>query len=220
MLTQTEENYIKAVFKIAEKDKKAVSTNALAALLATSAASVTDMLKRLAVKDMVIYEKYRGVMLTPVGNKAAIALIRRHRLWETFLVGKLRFGWHQVHDIAEQLEHIDSEELMSRLDAFLDYPKYDPHGDPIPNAEGKFTLRAQIPLIDASLMLKYVVLGVKEHDEVFLKYLNSIGVKIGSEIRVLEMISYDKSLKVLIDGKNNHILSAQVSSLILVRKTN
>lgn len=220
MLTQTEENYIKAVFKIAEKDKKAVSTNALAALLATSAASVTDMLKRLAVKDMVIYEKYRGVMLTPAGNKAAIALIRRHRLWETFLVGKLRFGWHQVHDIAEQLEHIDSEELMSRLDAFLDYPKYDPHGDPIPNAEGKFTLRAQIPLIDASLMLKYVVLGVKEHDEVFLKYLNSIGVKIGSEIRVMEMISYDKSLKVLIDGKNNHILSAQVSSLILVRKTN
>lgn len=220
MLTQTEENYIKAVFKIAEKDKKAVSTNALAALLATSAASVTDMLKRLAAKDMVIYEKYRGVMLTPAGNKAAIALIRRHRLWETFLVGKLRFGWHQVHDIAEQLEHIDSEELMSRLDAFLDYPKFDPHGDPIPNAEGKFTLRAQIPLIDASLMFKYVVLGVKEHDEVFLKYLNSIGVKIGSEIRVMEMISYDKSLKVLIDGKNNHILSAQVSSLILVRKTN
>lgn len=220
MLTQTEENYIKAVFKIAEKDKKAVSTNALAALLATSAASVTDMLKRLAAKDMVIYEKYRGVMLTPAGNKAAIALIRRHRLWETFLVGKLRFGWHQVHDIAEQLEHIDSEELMSRLDAFLDYPKYDPHGDPIPNAEGKFTLRAQIPLIDASLMLKYVVLGVKEHDEVFLKYLNSIGVKIGSEIRVMEMISYDKSLKVMIDGKNNHILSAQVSSLILVRKIN
>jgi DtxR family Mn-dependent transcriptional regulator len=220
MLTRTEENYIKAVFKIAEKDKKAVSTNALAALLATSAASVTDMLKRLAVKDMVIYEKYRGVILTPAGNKAAIALIRRHRLWETFLVGKLRFGWHQVHDIAEQLEHIDSEELMSRLDAFLDYPKFDPHGDPIPNAEGKFTLRAQIPLIDASLMFKYVVLGVKEHDEVFLKYLNSIGVKIGSEIRVMEMISYDKSLKVLIDGKNNHILSAQASSLILVRKTN
>lgn len=220
MLTRTEENYIKAVFKIAEKDKKAVSTNALAASLSTSAASVTDMLKRLAAKDMVIYEKYRGVMLTPAGNKAAIALIRRHRLWESFLVTKLRFGWHQVHDIAEQLEHIDSEELMSRLDAFLDYPKFDPHGDPIPNAEGKFTLRAQIPLNDAGLMLKYVVLGVKEHDEVFLKYLNGIGIKIGSEIRVMELNSYDKSLKILIDGKNNHILSAQASTLILVRKTN
>ena len=220
MLTRTEENYIKAVFKIAEKDKKAVSTNALAALLSTSAASVTDMLKRLAAKEMLIYEKYRGVMLTPSGNKAAIALIRRHRLWESFLVTKLRFGWHQVHDIAEQLEHIDSEELMSRLDAFLDYPKFDPHGDPIPNAEGKFTLRAQISLNDASLMFKYVVLGVKEHDDVFLKYLNSIGVKIGSEIKVLELNSYDKSLGVLIDGKNNHILSAQASSLILVRKTN
>ena len=220
MLTRTEENYIKAVFKIAEKDKKAVSTNALAALLSTSAASVTDMLKRLAAKEMLIYEKYRGVMLTPSGNKAAIALIRRHRLWESFLVTKLRFGWHQVHEIAEQLEHIDSEELMSRLDAFLDYPKFDPHGDPIPNAEGKFTLRAQISLNDASLMFKYVVLGVKEHDDVFLKYLNSIGVKIGSEIRVLELNAYDKSLGVLIDGKNNHILSAQASSLILVRKTN
>jgi DtxR family Mn-dependent transcriptional regulator len=220
MLTRTEENYIKTIFKIAEKDKKAVSTNALAALLSTSAASVTDMLKRLAAREMVIYEKYRGAMLTPAGNKAAIALIRRHRLWESFLVTKLRFGWHQVHDIAEQLEHIDSEELMSRLDAFLDYPKFDPHGDPIPNAEGKFTLRAQISLNDASLMFKYVVLGVKEHDEAFLKYLNSIGVKIGSEIKVLELNSYDKSLGVLIDGKNNHILSAQASSLILVRKTN
>jgi len=220
MLTRTEENYVKAVFKIAEKDKKAVSTNALAENLSTSAASVTDMLKRLATKDMVVYEKYRGVMLTPVGNKTAIALIRKHRLWETFLVSKLRFGWHQVHDIAEQLEHIDSEELMSRLDAFLDYPKFDPHGDPIPNAEGKFTLRAQISLTEASNMYKYVVLGVREHDEPFLKYLNGVGIKIGTEIRILDTVTYDKSLNVMIDGKNTHNLSAQVSNMLLVRKTN
>lgn len=220
MLTRTEENYIKAVFKISEKDKKAVSTNSLAENLSTSAASVTDMLKRLATKDMVVYEKYRGVMLTPAGNKTAIALIRKHRLWETFLVSKLRFGWHQVHDIAEQLEHIDSEELMSRLDAFLDYPKFDPHGDPIPNAEGKFTLRAQISLSEASSMFKYVVLGVREHDEPFLKYLNAIGIKIGTEIRILDIITYDKSLNIMIDGKNTHNLSAQVSNMLLVRKTN
>jgi DtxR family Mn-dependent transcriptional regulator len=220
MLTRTEENYIKAVFKIAEKDKKAVSTNALAENLSTSAASVTDMLKRLAAKDIVVYEKYKGVTLTPAGNKTAIALIRKHRLWETFLVSKLRFGWHQVHDIAEQLEHIESEELMSRLDAFLDYPKFDPHGDPIPNAEGKFTLRAQISLSEASSMYKYVVLGVREHDEPFLKYLNGIGIKIGTEIRILDIVTYDKSLNVMIDGKNTHNLSAQVSNMLLVRKTN
>jgi DtxR family Mn-dependent transcriptional regulator len=219
MLTRTEENYIKAIFKIAEKDKKSVSTNALAESLLTSPASVTDMLKRLAAKDMVVYEKYRGVILTTAGNKTAIALIRKHRLWETFLVNKLRFGWHQVHDIAEQLEHIDSEELMSRLDAFLDYPKFDPHGDPIPNPEGKFTLRAQITLSEASTIHKYIVLGVREHDEPFLKYLNSIGLKIGSEIKILEIVPYNKSLHVMIDGKNIHNLSAQIGNLLLVRKT-
>jgi DtxR family Mn-dependent transcriptional regulator len=125
-----------------------------------------------------------------------------------------------VHDIAEQLEHIDSEELMSRLDAFLDYPKFDPHGDPIPNAEGKFTLRAQISLTEASNMYKYVVLGVREHDEPFLKYLNGVGIKIGTEIRILDTVTYDKSLNVMIDGKNTHNLSAQVSNMLLVRKTN
>ena len=143
MASETEENYIKAIFKITEKNQGAATTNAIANHLSTSPASVTDMLKRLSTKDYFHYEKYKGVYLTSKGIDMATQLIRKHRLWEVFLVEKLKFSWDQVHDIAEQLEHIDSDELIVRLDDYLDNPKYDPHGDPIPNAEGKFTIRNQ-----------------------------------------------------------------------------
>ncbi|MEZ4950443.1 MAG: metal-dependent transcriptional regulator [Saprospiraceae bacterium] len=117
--TQTEENYLKAIFKLSEHEGKPVSTNSISGELNTSAASVTDMVQRLSSKEMIHYEKYKGVTLTKPGLKHAKALVRKHRLWEVFLVEKLQFTWDEVHDIAEQLEHIQSDELVERLDAFL-----------------------------------------------------------------------------------------------------
>lgn len=218
MLSPTEENYLKAIFKIAEKEKKSVSTNAIAKHLVTSAASVTDMLKRLSEKELIHYEKYKGVSLTLTGNKVATNLIRKHRLWEVFLVNKLRFAWHQVHDIAEEMEHIDSDELISRLDAFLDYPRFDPHGDPIPNAEGKFTLRTQTSLSEMLATHKGILLGVKEHQTDFLKYLTKIHIKLGSEITILEIIDFDQSMKIHIDNKHEITISKQISQNLLMRR--
>lgn len=217
MLSSTEENYLKAIFKIAEKENKSVSTNAIAKHLSTSAASVTDMIKKLADKEFIVYEKYKGVSLTSSGNKIATNLIRKHRLWEVFLVNKLRFAWHQVHDIAEEMEHIDSHELISRLDAFLDYPRFDPHGDPIPNAEGKFTIRNQTSLSDMIVNQYGILLGVREHQNDFLKYLTQIQIKLGSEIKILEITVFDQSMRILIDNKYEVNISKQVSQNLLMK---
>jgi len=217
MITQTEENYLKAIYKIGEKEKKPVGTNAISRQMKTTAASVTDMIKRLSEKKLVNYEKYKGVTLTASGNKHATNLIRKHRLWEVFLVDKLNFRWEQVHDIAEQMEHIDSDNLITRLDAYLGHPRFDPHGDPIPNAEGKFTIRVQNQLADISPNRKVNVIGVKEHDFPFLEYLNSLKIALGTSIEIIEEISFDKSLKIKIDDLNETIISNKVAQTILVR---
>lgn len=217
-LSTAEENYIKAIFKISEKANKSASTNAIAKRLSTSAASVTDMLKRLAEKKLINYEKYKGVTLTQEGIKRATQLIRKHRLWEVFLVKKLRFSWDQVHNIAEQLEHIESAELIMRLDAFLDYPKFDPHGDPIPNADGKFTIRSQTPLSDMHKGQEGMLVGVKEHDTEFLKYLNSLNIKLGTIIAVTDYTPYDGSMKVNIDSKKEIMVTSEVAQNLLIRK--
>lgn len=218
MVTHTEENYLKAIFKIAEREKNAASTNSIAAVLNTSAASVSDMLKRLSEKELINYKKYKGVTLTPVGSKIATNLIRKHRLWEVFLVKKLKFSWDQVHEIAEQLEHIQSPELVNRLDNYLDKPRFDPHGDPIPNAEGKFTIRNQYPLSELTIGERAVVIGVKEHDTEFLQYLTSIKVKLGTEIEIQHIVKYDRSMKVKLNGENQVVLTDLVSSNLLVKR--
>lgn len=218
MVSFTEENYLKAIYKIAEKDKKPVGTNAIASEIKTSAASVTDMLKRLSEKGFINYQRYKGVNLSPKGSRLATNLIRKHRLWESFLVNKLGFTWDKVHDIAEQMEHIKSDELVQRLDEFLDYPKFDPHGDPIPNAEGKFTLRVQILL---SLLRKgdaATVIGVKEHDNEFLRFLNSKNIQLGTTLQILEKNEYDKSMTVAINGVDV-VLTEKVTRQIFVKKT-
>jgi len=217
-LSTAEENYLKAIFKISERSQKSASTNAIAKRLSTSAASVTDMIKRLSEKALINYERYRGVTLTSTGNKHATQLIRKHRLWEVFLMKKLRFGWEQVHDIAEQLEHIKSEELIMRLDAFLDYPKFDPHGDPIPNAEGKFTIRNQTPLSQMHQGQRGTLVGVKEHTEDFLKYLNSLNVKLGTTIDVINVNNYDGSMDINIDEKKRTMISLKIANNLLIRK--
>lgn len=216
-LSQTEENYLKAVYKIAESDQGSVSTNAIAKMMETSAASVTDMVKRLSEKGYVDYVKYYGVELTALGKTSATILIRKHRLWETFLVSQLNFSWEEVHDIAEQLEHIKSSKLIERLDEYLGFPKFDPHGDPIPNPEGKFTLRSQTTLAEMNVGDQGHVIAVKIHDTPFLQHLNQIGIRINTPLQIVSKQDYDQSTTVLIN-ENPVQLSEKVATQILLKK--
>lgn len=213
--TSAEENYLKAIFKIAEKEPGPVLTNALAAAMGTSAASATDMLKRLSEKQLVAYEKYRGVTLTTEGRRISTELIRRHRLWEVFLVDKLGFAWDEVHDLAEQLEHVQGETLCDRLDGFLGHPRFDPHGDPIPDAQGRWERRQQTLFSTLSPGQRGVVTGVDDHSTAFLQYLDEIGLGLGSEIEMLEITPYDQSAKVRI-GDRQHVLSDKVAQNLFV----
>jgi DtxR family Mn-dependent transcriptional regulator len=167
----TEENYLKAIYKLQEKQKTEVSTNDISKEINTKAASVTDMLKRLSDKSLIHYQKYQGVSLTDTGSKIALTIIRKHRLWETFLVNKLKFKWDEVHDIAEQLEHVESDDLVEKLNDYLGSPQYDPHGDPIPNKKGVFSNKKMIALYEMPIGFKGRVVGVSEHSTTFLKHL-------------------------------------------------
>jgi DtxR family Mn-dependent transcriptional regulator len=218
MATSTEEDYIKAIFKITERNQGTASTNSVAEHLSTSAASVTDMLKRLSEKEFFHYEKYKGVYLTTKGRALATQLIRKHRLWEYFLVNKLGFSWDEVHDIAEQLEHVKSDKLIEKLDSYLGSPKYDPHGDPIPNAEGKFTIRTQVSLFNLSVGEEAIVVGVKEHDKPFLQYLDTLKINIGTTLKVINHIDFDLSKEILIDNDATSVLSHKVCINLYVKK--
>lgn len=217
MNTYTEENYLKAIFKYSNKTKDGVSTNVIADELDTKASSVTDMIKKLSDKKLVLYKRYKGVTLTEEGRKIAVAVIRKHRLWEVFLVDKLDFKWDEVHDIAEQLEHIHSEELVNRLDTFLDYPSYDPHGDPIPDEDGNLQHHKDISLADLTVEEKGVIVGVKEHSTCYLKYLESINLVLGTEIIVKEIIDFDHSMRISVNKKMVNI-SHQASKNLIVKK--
>lgn len=218
-ISQTEENYLKAIFKIVEKEGKPASTNAISQELSTSAASVTDMLKRLSDKSLIHYQPYRGVKLTDEGLQISTHLIRKHRLWEVFLVEKLHFSWDEVHEIAEQLEHIKSPKLVERLDHFLGRPKFDPHGDPIPDAEGNFAVRKQVLLSDMEVGNKGTVVGVQEHSAAFLQYLDQIRMVLGAKIEVLDRFEFDESVKILLNGNQQLMLSIKVSQNVFVQKT-
>ncbi|MCW3075714.1 MAG: iron (metal) dependent repressor, DtxR family [Bacteroidetes bacterium] len=217
LVSITEENYLKAIYLLNESnDGKGVSTNKLSGQLNNKAASVTDMLKRLAEKKLINYQKYKGVVLTAKGLKYAVKTIRKHRLWETFLVEKLKFKWDEVHEIAEQLEHIASDELIDRLEVFIGNPKFDPHGDPIPNAKGQFNSFRSKPLSHYKNKGNYLLTGVCEHSKSFLQHLTAIGLKIGDQIKVEELNQFDNSYKVLINKKNIRFFSNQVAANILV----
>ncbi len=218
-ISHTEENYLKAIFKIAEREGKLANTNAIAAEMSTSAASVTDMLKRLSEKALIHYEKYKGVMLTADGDRIARHLIRKHRLWEVFLVEKLHFSWDEVHDIAEQLEHIQAAELVERLDKFLGFPKFDPHGDPIPDAAGNFTFRKQAPLLELVPGDKGVVVGVQDHSAAFLQYLDRLQLVLGAKVQLLERFEYDESVKIILNEQQEQILSKKVAQNLFIQKS-
>lgn len=216
-MTQAEENYIKTIFQLEVAAKGKILTNAIAEKLDTKASSVTDMIKKLQGKGMVTYEKYQGVNLTAVGKKAALELIRRHRLWETFLVKSLKFGWEEVHEIADQLEHIQSENLVEKLDAHLGFPESDPHGEPIPGKDGKLHIPNLLKLSGASTRKKYVLEGVLRPNDAFLRYLNKINLGIGSEFLVNKIEDYDQSMEILVQGKSC-FLSKETTQNLMVKR--
>lgn len=212
--SNTEENYLKGIYKFGG-DRELVSTNTLSRFLKTTPASVTDMLKKLSEKGLVDYTPYKGVRLSKDGLQVALKIVRKHRLWEVFLVKTLNFSWDRVHDTAEQLEHIDSPELIAALDEFLGFPKYDPHGDPIPSPTGEIQERKTWLLSEMETGTKIKMVGVLMHTPEFLQYLDRIGLNIGTELRVLETIPFDKSLMVGID-KKELIISGEAAINILV----
>ena len=216
MITLAEENYLKAILSISLNEDGKVSTNAIANEIGTSAASVSDMLKKLGEKKLIKYEKYKGVELSKLGQKKAVMILRKHRLWETFLVNKLDFNWGEVHDVAEQLEHIQSSELIDRLDIFLEHPKFDPHGEPIPSKEGRMPNTNTIPLNKLNCGTIGLVMGVTLDEKEFLDYLTKLNIKIGSKIEIKEKIDFDQSLSIEIENKYFHI-SNEVSKHLLIK---
>jgi DtxR family transcriptional regulator, Mn-dependent transcriptional regulator len=216
MLSYTEENYLKAIYRLSEGGVRAVLTNEIAETMNTKAASVTDMIKKLSTKELISYEPYYGVKILKQGKLTALTIIRKHRLWETFLVEKLQFNWDEVHDVAEQLEHIQSTLLIEKLDEFLGYPTADPHGHPIPDRNGKIQSVKQIPLSDALINKKSTLKSVTDGSPSFLQYLSKIGVYIGATISILEKIDFDGSLEILIDNKRKVFISRDAAKNLLV----
>ncbi len=216
-LSQSEENYIKAIYALSENSNVAISTNLLADRLSTKASSVTDMLKKLSEKKLLTYQKYQGCNLTDSGLTIALSIVRKHRLWEVFLVDKLQFGWDEVHEIAEQLEHIQSVQLTNKLEDFLGYPKVDPHGDPIPTRDGQIDhCTASVDLVSCEIGTQLVVMGVEDGTPEFLQYLSKIELKLGSSIQIIEKLSFDGSIIVEFDNKQVQF-SQKVASKIFVK---
>ncbi|MDX1905804.1 MAG: metal-dependent transcriptional regulator [Bacteroidia bacterium] len=214
--TETEENYLKCILRYSQPEE-AVSTNTIANSLGTSPASVTDMLKKLSDKHLVQYQKYRGAVLTEEGRRIALSIVRKHRLWEVFLVDKLHFSWDNVHEVAEQLEHINSPELVRRIDAFLGFPKFDPHGDPIPSETGEMVARDTRLLAEVPVGEAVCIASVCRSDPEFLQYLDRAGLTLNQEVTVSERLGFDESLQLAI-GTNHVVVSGTVARNLLVVK--
>jgi len=220
MKNEGQENYIKAIRALESEGEGAVPTNAIAERVQTTPASVTDMLKKLKARGLINYEKYKGVRLTPEGSAQAIGIVRKHRLWECFLVDKLKFGWHQVHEMAEQLEHIESTELTDRLDAFLGFPVSDPHGDPIPDAQGNYRINERtVELAALRPGERGRLLTVANSAASFLLYLDSKNIRLGDELKVENVYEFDRSMDILAGGLTVN-MSEQVVKSLLIKKLN
>ena len=213
----TEENYIKAIYHLQHADGN-VSTNEVADMLHTKAASVTDMLKKLKAKKIVNYEKYKGFTLSTIGEKIALTIVRKHRLWEYFLVEKLQFGWDEVHEVAEELEHISSRKLVEKLDAFLQYPKFDPHGDPIPDSNGKMVIQPQINLTDLPLNVIAEVTAVGSQSTELLELLRHKKIAIGTKINLKKKFLFDNSVEIKILNQAAFTISQQLAQALFVKK--
>ena len=215
-MTYSEENYLKTIYHLTSISDSAISTNAIAEKMETKASSVTDMLKKLAEKDLINYIKYQGVSLTENGQLVAKMIVRKHRLWECFLVEKLDFSWDEVHDIAEQLEHIKSEKLINKLDDFLGNPTEDPHGDPIPDANGRIVKIEKRLLSELEKNQAGICVGVKDTSSDFLQYLDKQEIALGSEIQILEKESFDSSYRIRV-GSREIMISNKIASNIYIQ---
>lgn len=216
MQSFTEENYLKIIYHLSENNEESVQTNAIAEKMQTRPASVTDMLRKLSEKELILYKKYQGARLTPAGRQTAINVIRKHRLWEVFLVEKLNFKWDEVHDIAEELEHINSQELVERLDEFLAFPKNDPHGDPIPDKNGNFDF---VPFVKLSKLKKDdrgLIMGVSEHSSAFLKHLEKLGLTLGKSLTISTINEFDGSVEIIVEEKKISV-TREIAKHILIR---
>ena len=216
MYTLAEENYLKAIFHLEHELDGEVSTNAIADRMETKASSVTDMVQKLADKKLLSYKRYKGAQLTEQGRKVAIDVIRKHRLWEVFLVDKLNFHWDEVHEIAEQLEHIQSDKLVTRLDAFLGSPDFDPHGDPIPDKHGNLKRTEKKLLSEVGKNQRGVCVGVKESSPEFLQYLDKKKISIGTKITVLGKEFFDDSMVIEV-GKDQFFISHKIAENLYVQ---
>lgn len=214
-MTLSEEDYIKTIYHLSKASDVLVSTNAIAGQMKTKPSSVTDMIKKLSDKSFIDYRKYQGVTLTDLGRNTALSIIRKHRLWEVFLVEKLDFSWDEVHEVAEQLEHIKSEQLIDKLDKHLGYPKVDPHGDPIPTKDGKFTKSVKRLLSETTIGAEGICVGVKDSSPAFLKFLDKNNIALGDDITILDKEEFDESLYIEVKGNTVHISNQIASNLYL-----
>lgn len=216
MFSTAEENYLKTIYKLQSAEDSPVPTGALAGIFGIQAPSVTEMVKRLAEKKVLVYEKSKGVKLTDYGRKIALSTVRKHRIWETFLVNTLEFGWEEVHDLAEQLEHVHSDELTNRLDAFLGFPRFDPHGDPIPDINGNVPDPESVSLQSCSAGQKVILMGIKEDTQTFIEYLNRLNLGLGVVFTVHRKEPFDQSLFIHTEDGRELQISARVSRQLSV----
>lgn len=216
MLSATEENYLKAIYALAHSSEKKISNQLIADKLAINPASVTDMLKKLDEKKVIDYSRTNGASLTKEGFKLAAKVVRKHRLWETFLVENMNFSWDEVHEVAEQLEHIQSDKLLDELDKLLGYPKFDPHGDPIPDKNGKLPVIKSTPLSEIEAGKKVKLVNVIDNSPAFLRYLDKQGIALNDTLVVKEIQDFDRSILVQLKGKKEVYLSAEAAKKILV----
>ncbi|MBN9297034.1 MAG: metal-dependent transcriptional regulator [Filimonas sp.] len=216
MTSLSEENYLKAIFGLSQVNGSKITPTAIAAALENNPASVIDMLKKLTDKKLINYDKKKGAKLTDKGYKAAVQIVRRHRLWEVFLLDKLGYTWDEVHDIAEQLEHVQQDDLADRLEKFLGYPEYDPHGDPIPDASGQITNAYTTMLYEIEEGKSCTVAAVRDTSTEFLQYLHKLNISIGTKLKVIEKIAFDESV-IIQAGKNNMTVSKKFAENILVK---
>lgn len=216
MITLTEENYIKAIYHLGKYGVDNVSTNAIAKEMDTKASSVTDMVKKLSEKGYANYKKYQGVTLTETGKEIAVNIVRKHRLWEVFLVDKLNFSWDEVHEVAEQLEHIKSKKLITQLDAFLEYPTHDPHGDPIPDDMGRIKKIEKILLAEVKVGNRCICVGVQDSSSEFLKYLDKNSIALGTEFLIIDKEPFDNSISIKI-GERALIISNMIANNLFVK---
>lgn len=216
LISQTEENYLKAIFQLSLLEEGKISNLAIAQNLNINPATVTEMLKKLAEKQWIDYSRTGGANLTENGRLLALRVVRKHRLWETFLVKNLNFSWDEVHEVAEQLEHIQSEKLLDQLDAFLGFPKFDPHGDPIPDHLGNFPVSNAILLSDCQVGEQRQIVAVANRNPTFLQFLTKLGIGIAESILIEDINEFDRSMNVCLGGNKKTVFSAEVCQSLWV----